>query len=77
MQHPDCRVNATDRWGRTALHEATEAGRADVVKVLVSQAHCDISIADSHGDTAAVAVREKRHPEIAALIEAYYDLSVM
>ena len=43
MQHPDCRVNAIDRWGRTALHAAAEAGSDEAVKVLVQHPDCHVN----------------------------------
>ena len=70
MQHPDCRVNATDWRGRTALHHAAVAGRAEAVEVLVSHPSCDVSITDEDGDTAADEARRWGHDDIAALIDA-------
>ena len=72
VQHPDCRVNATDRWRRTTLHLAVEAGHAKAVKVLAQHLTCDFSITDKNGDTAAERARRWGHDDIAALIDAKY-----
>ena len=45
-------VNATDKQGRTALHDAAAARSADAVKVLVQHPDCRVNAIDRRGWTA-------------------------
>ena len=63
-------VNAASGWGSTPLHLAAKFGNAETVNVLASHPHCDFSITDGDGNTAADCARLEEHHDIAALIQA-------
>ena len=57
-------INATNNFGRTALHDATLAGNLEVVKLLTSYSQCDVNAKDKTGETAAYWARQKGHNDI-------------
>ena len=71
FDHPDCvkelldkyvaSINATDKFGRTALHRAAFKGNIQVVKLLTSYSQCDVNAKKHNGKTAADVARDKGH----------------
>eukprot|EP01064_Diplonema_japonicum_P002873 TRINITY_DN11861_c0_g1_i1.p1 TRINITY_DN11861_c0_g1~~TRINITY_DN11861_c0_g1_i1.p1 ORF type:complete len:207 (+),score=31.16 TRINITY_DN11861_c0_g1_i1:162-782(+) len=68
LAHPDCNINAVDKYGRSALHHAALYGEHATCTMLL-QHGCDRSIEDTNGRTAAVWARKEGHREAAEIIE--------
>ncbi|THW54470.1 hypothetical protein D6D19_10716, partial [Aureobasidium pullulans] len=71
------KVDATDKYGETALHYAAEAGHLDIVEILI-QANADRTVLDSHGRTALDCARgagpdhgRRSHPDVVTYLEQW------
>ena len=51
LEDYDASINATDKFGQTALHRAAAKGHVDVVRTLVSFKQCDARARDKYNDT--------------------------
>ena len=58
-------INATNKFGNTALSQAAFKGNLDVVKLLTSYSQCDVNAKNNAGNTAADRARDKGHHDIA------------
>ncbi|XP_054835432.1 KN motif and ankyrin repeat domain-containing protein 3 isoform X2 [Eublepharis macularius] len=70
-------INLQDEEGSTALMCACEHGRAGTVRLLLSQATCDVSIVDNDGNDAVSIALEAGHRDIAALISTHLTQSAV
>ena len=61
-------VNAKNKWGRTALHEATRLGHDEIVVVLVSAKDIKIDQTTDEGKTALHVAAEAGAPEIVRIL---------
>ena len=75
FQHVDCvevlldkykaSINATNKYGHTALHRAASAGSMAVVMLLTSYSQCDVNAMNQAGQTAAILARSVGQNDIA------------
>lgn len=71
LQHPyDIDVNAIDKYGRTALIEASFHGYSEIVELLLHQG-ADINTADQAGRTALMSACYANHIETVKLLLAH------
>lgn len=68
-------VDGADRWGKTALHRASESGRVEMVELLISLG-ADVGRADKYGDRPLLDAVWKRHLAVVeALLAAGADVN--
>ena len=61
---------ASDYDGRTALHQACQAGQLDAVKFLVALKDADVNVKDHDGDTPTCDAVTNGHTEVAEFLKA-------
>ena len=61
---------ASDYDGRTALHQACQAGQLDAVKFLVALKDADVNVKDHDGDTPMCDAVTNGHTEVAEFLKA-------
>ena len=61
---------ASDYDGRTALHQACQAGQLDAVKFLVALKDTDVNVKDHDGDTPMCDAVTNGHTEVADFLKA-------
>ena len=71
----DASINATNKYGNTALHRAASAGNLKVVKLLTSYSQIDVHARNSVYETAADVAEEKGHLDIVNYLTPQRSLS--
>ncbi len=61
-------VNVVNKYGETALHEASFWGRSDVVKMLI-EAGADVNLVNRDGETALYLASRWGHSEIVKILK--------
>lgn len=69
-----CDPNARDEGGKTAMHLAAEAGRAEVLLLLVTHGGC-LEVADDHGETVLHVLARRGDDDLLSRVLACCELS--
>ncbi|NXG22043.1 KANK4 protein, partial [Grallaria varia] len=68
-------VNAQDEEGTTALMVACRQGSTDIVRLLLAQPGCQVTLTDKSGNSALSLAQGAAHGDIAALLRAHVEHS--
>ena len=66
--HPQCNIEAENKYNQRPLHEACQSGNVDIVQHLVVEKGCDVTAKDSYSDTPLHDACEKGHFEIVKIL---------